>query len=160
MTTGTDQTSVREQIVVAAPAECAFAVFTERFSDFKPPEHNILGAPRVEVVFEPKAGGHVYDRAADGRESHWARVLAYEPPTRVVFSWDISPAWQLESDPDKTSEVEVRFIAETPQRTCVDVNHRHIDRHGAGWQAITEGVGSDEGWALYLRRYAALFGQE
>ena len=85
-------------------------------------------------------------------------MLAYEPPNRVVFSWDISPQWQIESDPDNTSEVEVRFVAESPTRTRVELEHRHLDRHGAGWPSVRDGVGHDEGWSLYLSRYAALFG--
>ena len=148
---------VRRQIVVEAPIERAFAVFTERFGDFKPKEHNLLGATTVETTFEPKVGGHIYDRAPDGSECRWARVLAYEPPDRVVFSWDISPQWRLETDPDSASEVEVRFVAETPQRTRVELEHRHLDRHGSGWEAVRDGVAHDEGWPLYLARYAALF---
>jgi uncharacterized protein YndB with AHSA1/START domain len=107
-------------------------------------------------VFEPKVGGHIYDRGVDGSECRWARVLAYDPPDRVVFSWDISPQWQIETDPDNTSEVEVRFVAETPHRTRVELEHRHLDRHGADWQSVSDGVGHDEGWPLYLTRYAAL----
>jgi len=148
---------VRRQIVVEAPIERAFAVFTERFGDFKPPEHNLLGVPITETVFEPRVGGHIYDRAVDGSECRWARVLAYEPPERVVFSWDISPQWQIESEPGNTSEVEVRFIAETPQRTRVELEHRNIDRHGPGWEAVSDGVAGTAGWPLYLNRYAALF---
>src|SRR5512146_1320014 len=105
---------VLKQIVVEAPIERAFAVFTAQFGDFKPREHNLLGVPIAETVFEPRVGGHIYDRGEDGSECRWARVLAYEPPHRVVFSWDISPQWQVETDPEKTSELEVRFIAETP----------------------------------------------
>ncbi|HEY3482789.1 MAG TPA: SRPBCC family protein [Streptomyces sp.] len=150
---------VRRQIVVDTPIERAFTVFTERFGDFKPPEHNLLQVAIAETVFEPKAGGHIYDRGVDGSECRWARLLAYEPPDRVVFSWDISPQWQLEEDPGNASEVEVRFIAETPQRTRVELEHRHIDRHGPGWQALAEGVGNDAGWPLYLSRYAALFAE-
>jgi uncharacterized protein YndB with AHSA1/START domain len=86
--------------------------------------------------------------------------LAYEPPDRVVFSWDISPQWQVETDPDHTSEVEVRFIAETPDRTRVELEHRHLDRHGPGWESVRHGVAHDEGWPLYLDRYAALFTQD
>jgi DNA-binding transcriptional ArsR family regulator/uncharacterized protein YndB with AHSA1/START domain len=160
MTTQTGQTTVRSQIVVQAPIERAFAVFTERFGDFKPPEHNILGVELAETVFEPRVGGHIYDRAVDGSECRWARVLAYDPPQRVMFSWDLGPDWQIEADPDRTSEVEVRFIAETPQRTRVELEHRHIDRHGNGWQAVSDGVGSEAGWPLYLQRYAGLFDQE
>jgi hypothetical protein len=78
--------------VVDAPIERAFSVFTGRFGDFKPPEHNLLGAPIAETVFEPRVGGGIVDRAADGSECRWARILAFDPPDRVVFSWDISPA--------------------------------------------------------------------
>ena len=151
---------VRRQIVVEAPIEQAFTVFTERFGDFKPPEHNILGVAIAETVFEPKVGGHIDDRGVDGSECRWARVLAYEPPDRVVFSWDISPQWQIETDPDNTSEVEIQFIAETPQRTRVELEHRHLDRHGPGWESVRDGIGHDQGWPLYLDRYAALFGED
>lgn len=147
---------VRRQIVVEAPIERAFTVFTERFGDFKPPEHNLLGVAIAETVFEPHVGGHVYDRGVDGSECRWARVLAYEPPDRVVFSWDISPQWQVETEPESTSEVEVRFVAETPQTTRVELEHRDLDRHGTGWQGLSEGVGGDAGWPLYLARYADL----
>lgn len=147
---------VRRQIVVQAPIEKAFAVFTERFGDFKPAEHNLLAAPIAETVFEPRVGGHIYDRGVDGSLCRWARVLAYEPPQRVLFSWDIGPTWQLEPDPANTSEVEVRFVAEAPERTRVELEHRNLDRHGPGWQTVSDGVGHDAGWPLYLDRYAAL----
>jgi uncharacterized protein YndB with AHSA1/START domain len=149
-------TVVRKEVVVEAPIERAFSVFTDRFGDFKPPEHNLLGAPITQTTFEARVGGHIYDRAEDGSECRWARIRAYEPPTRVVFSWDISPTWQLEPDPANTSEVEVRFVAEGADRTKVELEHRHIDRHGPGWDAVYDGVDGDGGWPLYLARYAAL----
>ena len=105
--------------MVQAPIERAFKVFTEDFDRVKPREHNMLPVDIAETVFEPHVGGHVYDRGVDGSECRWARVLAYEPPHRVVFTWDISPHWQIETDLDRSSEVEVRFIAETPERTRV-----------------------------------------
>jgi uncharacterized protein YndB with AHSA1/START domain len=155
--TRTETTVVRKQVVVNAAIAQAFATFTERFGDFKPPEHNLLQAPIVETVFEPRVGGHIYDRAADGSECRWARILAYEPPYRVVFSWDIGPQWQVETDPELTSEVEVRFVSEDPDRTRLELEHRHLDRHGPGWQSVGEGVDGDRGWPVYLARYAALF---
>src|SRR5215210_3233746 len=103
---------VRRQVVVGVPIEQAFSQFTERFGDFKPPEHNLLPVPIAETVFEPHVGGHILDRGTDGSERRCARILAYDPPTRVVFSWDIGPTWQLETDPAHASEVEVRWIAE------------------------------------------------
>jgi uncharacterized protein YndB with AHSA1/START domain len=151
---------VRRQIVVNAPIEQAFTVFTERFGDFKPREHNLLQVPIAATVFEPKAGGHIYDRGTDGSECRWARILAFEPPTRVVFSWDIGPTWQVEADPDLTSEVEVLFVAETPNQTRIELEHRHLDRHGPGWESVRDGVDSDTGWPLYLSRYLSLFGDD
>jgi uncharacterized protein YndB with AHSA1/START domain len=154
MTTPAQATSIRHEVVVQAPIERAFSVFTKGFGSFKPPEHNMLGVDIAETVFELSEGGNVYDRGVDGSECRWARVLVYEPPTRVVISWDISPQWQIETDPEKTSEVEVRFIAEAPDRTRVELEHRNIDRHGDGWAALREGVDGDAGWPLYLQRFA------
>jgi uncharacterized protein YndB with AHSA1/START domain len=144
MTTQAQDTSVRTQIVVDAPIDRAFAVFTEQFDRIKPREHNMLGVDIAETVFEPREGGRIYDRGVDGSECHWARVLAFEPPNRVVFSWDINPRWQVETDLEKTSEVEVRFVAETPERTRVELEHRNLDRHGDGWEGARDGVASDE----------------
>jgi len=151
-------TVVRREIVVEASVERAFDVFTARFGDFKPPEHNLLGAPKVETLFEPRVGGHIYDRAPDGTECRWARVLAFDPPQRVVFTWDIGPTWQLETDPANASEVEVTFVAEGSGRTRVVLEHRNLDRHGPGWESVRDGIGAPDGWGLYLDRYAALFG--
>jgi uncharacterized protein YndB with AHSA1/START domain len=156
MTTQAQDTSVRAQIVVDVPIERAFAVFTEGFDSIKPREHNLLAVEIAETVFEPREGGRIYDRGVDGSECQWARVLVYEPPNRVVFSWDISPQWQIESDHEKTSEVEVRFISETSERTRVDLEHRNLDRHGDGWESERDGVGGEGGWPLYLQRFAEL----
>ena len=154
-------TTVRQSIVVDAPIERAFGVFTNRFGDFKPREHNLLGGVEIaETVFEPRVGGYLYDRGADGSECRFARVLAYEPPHRILMSWDISPSWQIESDPARASEWEVRFVAETPERTRVELEHRHLDRHGEGWESVRDGVAGDEGWPLYLRRYTVRLAEQ
>jgi uncharacterized protein YndB with AHSA1/START domain len=150
---------VRHEVVVrGTPAE-AFAAFTERMDQIKPKEHNLLSSPIVTTVFEPRVGGHIVDRAEDGSECRWARVLAYDPPDRLVFSWDIGPTWQLEADPANASEVEVRFTQDGPGRTRVELEHRYLERHGPGWPAVREGVDNPQGWPLYLARYARLLGQ-
>jgi uncharacterized protein YndB with AHSA1/START domain len=160
MSTHAPATAVRAAIVVDAPIERAFQVFTENFDRIKPREHNLLAVDIEETVLEPRAGGRIYDRGVDGSECHWARVLAFEPPDRIVFSWDISPRWQIESDPGNASEVEVRFIAESAERTRVELEHRNLDRHGAGWESARDGVSGDQGWPLYLDRYAAVVAGE
>jgi uncharacterized protein YndB with AHSA1/START domain len=155
MTASAEDTTVRSTIVVEAPVERAFEVFTQRFDRIKPREHNMLGVDIAESVFEPHVGGRVFDRGVDGSECQWARVVAFEPPDRLVFTWDISPYWQIETNLENASEVEVRFVAETPTRTRVELEHRHLDRHGDGWLGLAEGVRGDEGWPLYLERFAA-----
>ena len=148
------QASVHTDVVVKAPLERAFKVFTEEMASWWNPEHHILSGELEKMVFEPRVGGRIYDVGTDGSECIWARVLAFEPPHRLVFSWDISPRWEIESDHAKTSEVEVTFVAEDEQRTRVELEHRNLDRHGPGWQSLSEGVEGDAGWPLYLTRYA------
>ncbi|MBM0128029.1 SRPBCC family protein [Pimelobacter simplex] len=156
MSETTQGAAVRFEVTVEAPVERAFRVFTEQFDRIKPREHNLLAPePIAETVFETWVGGHVYDRGEDGSVCRWARVLAFEPPHRLVISWDISPAWQLVTDPAEASEVEVRFVAEVPERTRVELEHRHLERHGAGWESVRDGVGDAGGWPLYLERYVA-----
>ncbi len=146
---------VRTSIVVEASQERAFEVFTAEIGSWWPADKHILAGELAEMEFEPRVGGRIIDRAVDGSESCWARVLAYEPPDRLVFSWDISLRWQIESDADRTSEVEVRFIAEGEERTRVELEHRALERHGEGWEAMRDAVGSPNGWGDGLRSFAA-----
>jgi uncharacterized protein YndB with AHSA1/START domain len=156
MATPAQETSVRNEVVVDAPVERAFAVFTEQMDRIKPRDHNLLEADIETTVLEPRAGGRIYDRAVDGSECEWGSVLACEPPDRIVFSWNVSARWQFEPDPDKRSEVEVRFVAEGPERTRVELEHRHLDRQGDGWEGVRDSVGSQDGWPVYLNRYVDL----
>ena len=154
--TNAAETAVRRSITVPVSANDAFRAFTERLGDFKPPEHNLLAVPIAETVLEPYVGGWIIDRGTDGSECRWARIVAYEPPHRLVFTWNIGPTWQIETDPDRVSEVEVRFEAEAPLQTRVLLEHRNLDRHGPGWESVREGIGNERGWPLYLDRFAAL----
>ena len=156
MSTATD-TAVTTAVVVDVPQDRAFHVFTDEIGTWWNPEHHLLaeGAELKEMVFEPRVGGRIYDVATDGSECQWSRVLAYDPPERVVFSWDINLQWEIETDLDRTSEVEVRFIAEAPDRTRVELEHRNLDRHGDGWEQMRAAVGSDGGWPSGMNRYAA-----
>lgn len=159
MSTNAIDTAVRHQIVVAAPIERAFDVFTQQFGRIKPREHNLLSVEIAETVFEPRQGGHIFDRGVDGSECRWSRVLVYAPPDRLVFSWDISPRWQLEPDPGRCSEVEVRFIAEAADRTRVELEHRHLERHGTEWQAMRNAMAADSAWPQYLRRFSGVLAE-
>ncbi|MFZ1996458.1 MAG: SRPBCC family protein [Solirubrobacteraceae bacterium] len=158
MSTQSTAAPVRTSIVVEAPVPRAFEVFTQEMQSWWPEDHHMLDGEIGEMVFEPRAGGRVYDRATDGRECTWARVLAYEPPDRLLFTWDISPAWEIETDLERTSEVEVRFIAESDSRTRVELEHRNLERHGDGWEGMHGAVASPGGWPKTLAGFAARIG--
>jgi len=155
MTSNLPATSVTASITVDATPAQAFETFTNDIGSWWPPEHHLLQGTLERMVFEPRVGGAVYDVATDGSTCRWASVLAYEPPSRVVFSWLVSLAWELESDAARASEVEVRFVPEGKGRTRVELEHRHLDRHGDGWEAMRDAVGSPDGWMKGLRRLAA-----
>jgi uncharacterized protein YndB with AHSA1/START domain len=138
MTMHATGTAVRTEVVVEAPIERAFSVFTDDIGSWWSPDHHLLQGELAEMVFEPREGGHVYDRGVDGSECRWARVLAYEPPT----------------DLERTSEVEVGFSVEGAERTRVTLEHRNLDRHGEGWEGMRDAVGSPEGWPDGLRLFA------
>jgi uncharacterized protein YndB with AHSA1/START domain len=146
--------SVRHEVVVDLPQDEAFRMFD--LDRIKPREHNMLAVAIEETVLEQRAGGDVYDRGVDGSVCRWGRVLTFDPPRTIAFSWDIGPDWQVSSDLAHTSEVEVSFVAEGDDRTRVTLVHRHIDRHGAGWESMRDGVDAPDGWPLYLSRYRSL----
>lgn len=147
------EAAVRHSMVVEASVERAFTVFTQGIGSWWPREYHLLEVDVAELIFEPRVGGYVYERGVDGRECRWARVLAYDPPHRVVISWDINPQWQLETDLTRTSEVEIRFRAESPTCTHVLLEHRALERHGPNWERLRDSVGGPGGWSLILLRF-------
>ena len=151
--------TVRHEVVVGLSQEAAFWRFTD-LDRIKPREHNMLAVPIERTVLEQHAGGDVYDRGVDGTICRWGRVLAFDPPRRLAFTWDIGPDWQVAADLARTSEVEVRFIAESADRTRVELEHRNLERHGEGWEGMAEGVRGGDGWPLYLQRFAAAVANE
>src|SRR5699024_6492622 len=129
-------------------------VLTRRFVWVKPMEYNFLAGEIDETVFEPRVSGYVYDRGVDGSVCRWARVLEFEPPRRLVISWDITTRWELENDHDRTSDVEIRFVPIGDAQTRVELEHRHFDRHGEGGQDYRDGVAG--GWPAFLENFRAL----
>jgi uncharacterized protein YndB with AHSA1/START domain len=151
--TTTTEASVRREVTVAVPVARAFEVFTSGLTSWWPLEsHHIGKQDAVEAVLEPKAGGRLFERAADGSECDWGRVLAYEPPTRVVFAWHLNVNWQFDPEPANASEVEVRF-EDLDGSTRVELEHRAFERHGADGDAIREAISAPNGWSGLLTMF-------
>ena len=146
--------SVRHEVVVDLSQEQAFEAFD--LNRVKPREHTLLAAPIEETVLEPRAGGDLYDRGTDGSTCRWGRVLVFDPPHTLAFTWDIGPDWQVTHDLERTSEVEVTFVPEGDGRTRVTLVHRHLERHVAVWESLRTGLDEADGWPTYLARYEAL----
>lgn len=147
---------VRKSVTVRASQADAFRIFTTEMDSWWPRSHHIGKAPMKRVIIEPKAGGRCYSEQVDDTECDWGSVLAWEPPRRFVMAWQITPAWQFEPDLAKSSEVEVTFTALGDERTRVDLEHRHFERHGAGGPAMRTGVDSPNGWGDLLGIYATV----
>lgn len=140
-----DPTTVRTSTTVVLTPERAFQLFTTQIGSWWDEDKHILRSPLKEMIFEPWVGGNIIDRGTDGSECRWARILAYEPPNRVCFSWDITTGWQIETDPARCSDIEITFIP-APGGTTVTLTHRHLDRHGPGWESMRDAVAG--GWNL------------
>jgi len=152
MTEQATGTSVTKAISVEAPIERAFAVFTEGFDGWWPRGHHIGKSDLDRAVMEPRQGGRWYEKGVDGSECEWGSVLAWEPPRRVVLAWQLDSEWNY--DPDFRTEVEVRFTADGPDRTHVELEHRNLERFGDAIEQVRAAIGSDDGWGGLLEAYA------
>jgi uncharacterized protein YndB with AHSA1/START domain len=144
---------VRHAVTVPLAPEAAFSLFTTDFNSWWP-AHHIGEADLDEAIIEPTVGGRWYERDVDGSECDWGEVLAYQPPGRILLSWQIDGEWKYDCDPARASEVEVTFTAAGPGQTRVQLEHRHFERHGADGQVVHDRVNGAKGWSALLRRYA------
>lgn len=151
---------VRHAVTVPLPADQAFALFTEGYNRWWPSYH-IGKAELAEAVLEPRAGGRYYERGVDGSECEWGKVLACDPPHRIVLAWQITAredGWGYDPDLSHASEVEVTFREQPDGQTRVELEHRNIGRHGPGAAGIYQGVGAPGGWRGILDNYAKVAG--
>ncbi|MGI5143212.1 SRPBCC family protein [Streptomyces sp. CA-106110] len=144
--------SVRKSVTVEAPIAKAFTVFTQDFDGWWPRNHKIGEGDLKQAVLEGKEGGRWYEIDTDGSECEWGRVLAWEPPTRLVLAWQIDATWKF--DPQLVTEVEIRFIPEGPGRTRVELEHRDLDRFGEAQDQTRAAFDSPGGWSGLLESFA------
>lgn len=151
--TDVDPNSVRKTMSVQAPQAVAWRVFTEKMGTWWPlAEYKIGKSNAVDAVIEPRVGGRWYERGDDGSTCDWGEVLVWEPPSRLVLAWDITADWQY--DPNLKTEVEVRFIIETQDRTRVELQHRRLDRFGARRAEMRRIFDTEGDWGQLLAAFA------
>jgi uncharacterized protein YndB with AHSA1/START domain len=147
---------IRRDVVVGVPQQRAFEVFTAEMTRWWPPAHHIGSAPIEQIIIEPREGGRWYTRHEDGTETSTGFVSAWEPPERVVITWQISADWKY--DPTLVTSVEVRFVAEAPDRTRVELEHRDLDRYGPEAERMKVVFEDPGAWDKTLEDYAAAVG--
>jgi len=148
-----DPNSVRKVVTVQAPQAIAWRVFTERMGTWWPLANYKIGkAKAVDAVIEPRVGGRWYERGEDGSTCNWGSVLSWEPPSRLLLSWDINADWQY--DPDLKTELEVRFIPEGNDVTRVELEHRRLDRYGARRDEMRTIFDATGDWGRLLQAFA------
>ncbi|HMI88611.1 MAG TPA: SRPBCC family protein [Polyangiaceae bacterium] len=148
-----DPNAVRKVMSVKAPPDIAWRVFTEKMGTWWPLGHYKIGkANAVDAVLEPRVGGRWYERGEDGSTCDWGRVLAWEPHTRLVLTWDISADWQY--DPKLNTEIEVRFIADGKDATRVILEHRKLDRYGVRRDEMRRIFDTEGDWGKLLEMFA------
>ena len=153
MTTIHTPAPVQKTVRVAVSPQKAFEIFTARMSKWWLLEHSILKTPRESVVVEPRKGGRWYERGVDGTECMWGYVIAWEPPNRVVLTWQIDGAWQFSEQ--FVTELEIRFIPDGPDGTRVELEHRNMERFGEGAEAMRAALDGNEGWGAELASFVA-----
>ena len=146
---------VKRTLHVEVPIEKAFQVFTERMGQWWPATHHVGNTPFKDILIDKKKGGRWYEINVEGAECIWGTVVEYQPPKKVVLSWHLQPDWSFSADLSKASEVALEFVAEGPEKTRLEFEHRHLERHGAGWENMREQVSGDGGWPAILALYLA-----
>jgi uncharacterized protein YndB with AHSA1/START domain len=148
-----DPNSVRKAMRVQAPRDVAWRVFTEKMGTWWPLAHYKLGkAAAVDAVIEPRVGGRWYERGDDGSTCQWGEVLVWDPPARLVLSWDITADFQY--DPSLKTQVEIRFIADGAGATRVELEHRGFERYGARRDEMRRIFDSEGDWGKLLAMFA------
>jgi hypothetical protein len=142
---------VRKTIRVKASQAHAFKVFGS-FA-WWPKSHTLMGGKPTTAVIEPRVGGRWYERAEDGSDCNWGSVLAWDPPKRMLLKWQIGGKFGY--DPTINTEVEVNFIAESPNATRVELEHRHFETAGETAEALRKAVDDPNGWTQVMAVYSA-----
>jgi uncharacterized protein YndB with AHSA1/START domain len=140
--------NIKKEFIVEASQETAFNVFTKKMNIWWPKTHHVGSSPMTELMLEPGINGRWYTKHEDGDEVSIGHVLAWDPFGLLVLNWQIDGNFKC--DPEITTEVEVKFIAEGPKTTRIKFEHKNLERLAGGTKVIDS---MDEGWGMMLNLY-------
>jgi uncharacterized protein YndB with AHSA1/START domain len=143
---------VKKSLLVACSQEHAFRIFTEHMGRWWPATHHVGDTPFRDVIVEPRTGGRWYEIDVKERQGAWGHVLAWEPPHRVVLSWHLNAKFAFDPELARASEIHVQFVPAGTGQTRLEFEHRGIERHGEGYQALRDML--DNGWVTVLAEFA------
>ena len=156
-----EEAAVRKSVRVKAPIERAFSVFVEQMETWWPSSHHLGKNPFEMIVIEPRVGGRWYERGPDGEQCDWGKVLHWDPPRQVRFSWHIGPVagqekWGYNPDMDRASEVEIRFTPEDGGMTLIELEHCKLERHGGDVEMLRTAFDRPDAWGAILESYTKI----
>lgn len=150
--------SVRSAVIVEAPPDRAFRVFTEKMDTWWPASHHVAKTAFKDIILEARANGRWAEVSADGSTCEWGKVLVYDPPRRLVLGWQLNAEFQY--DASFITEVEVSFTPMGATKTRVELEHRNLERYGVKEDSVRKSVGSDGGWLLILKKFGEAASQQ
>lgn len=142
---------VRRSVTVRTGQARAFEAFAANIGRWWPRTHHVGAVDFETIVIEPREGGRWFERGVDGTECDIGKVLAWEPPGRLVLGWQLGADWRF--DPELVTAVEVRFIPEGPSLTRVELEHRDLERFGERAEAVRAQIDAPGGWTAVLEQY-------
>lgn len=139
---------VTKSIIVERDIESAFRVWTERINEWWPANHSISGDPKTQVFIETKVGGRFFERTPHGLEYEWGRVVIWEPPYYLAYTWYLGSSQEL------PTRVEVRFVTLGENKTRIEIEHRGPELIGELWWSNKARYSA--AWDKVLPEYAAM----
>ena len=154
MTEQATTSAVRHQVTVPIDRERAFRLFTEEIGSWWPSEGYKISEGSITEVFEPRQGGRWYELAEDGSQCTVGTILEWDPPSRFVMTWQLTPDWSLEDDLERATKVEVVFEEAEGGGTRVSLEHRGFEAYGESGARMRGEVGGEGGWPALMQLYA------
>jgi len=152
MTTAID-TTIFSEIVTSSSIDESFSAFVDHLQEWWPKEYTWSQQSLHKMIIAPYVNGHCYETGPFDFRCDWGRVVEFDRPFLIAFTWQISSARVPVPDPEKASSITVTFKTLEDKTVRVRLIHSNLDRHGADWEEYARGMNSEKGWSFILEKY-------